>query len=181
MAYYFLKPKVMAWVLSTKCKAIKKDNDNSLDGETLFNEALLEKAYEYCAVVQNSLLENYAIDQYRWHFNQEESQLEFYHSDDALAYKAKAQILGSHSKNSGSWVWSKFNDSILDVCKEQLDIVWETLSAMDENFDSPKFVDEKPIRDYISIGVLMLQAQGWYVGSTANADIYFIINKIQNA
>lgn len=141
-------------------------------------EGLADDALKYFQHVQNALASEYSFD--RWHYDQESAELTFFEGEK-LKLKAKAQILGSFSHNSNSWLWSFFNESILESAQEELFIVWKTLLTMEELFPMAYQVsDPDYLSQMLAISVFMTQAKGAYIGKNVatNSETYLIITDI---
>lgn len=144
-------------------------------------EQLAEEAIKHFEKVQNELTSKHCFGD-RWNYDQEIAELTFY-ENDKLIFKVKAQILGSYSHNSNTWLWSFFNESILPNAQDELFSVWKTILTIEEIFP---IAYEVKGDDYLSkmlaIAVFMSQAQGAYIAKNEknNSDTYFIITDILN-
>lgn len=142
-------------------------------------DGLTDESFQYLEKVQNVLTSEYRFGD-RWHYDQESAAISFF-EDEKLILKAKAQILGTYSQNSNTWLWSFFNESILESAQDELFIVWKTLLTMEELFPIAYPVsDLNYLSQMLAISVFMAQAKGAYIAKNEvnNSQTYFIITDV---
>lgn len=144
------------------------------------SDQIAEESACYFDKVQNDFVSKYSFGD-RWNYDQEKAELTFY-KNETLIFKAKAQILGSYSHNSHTWLWSLFNESITDSAQENLFTVWHTMLTLEELFPIAYEVkSEGYLHKMLSIAIFISQAKAAYIAKNekTNSETYFIITEIQ--
>jgi len=170
----------------------KHDTDSDSDVDAILNESIIsqltENAVEYATKVQDEMVKTYFdsnADKYdRFHLNMEEGTLTFY-TDDVPIVQAQIQVVGSHAKNSNTWMWSTLNVSIPAICTDKMNKVKDFLGVVEwGNFDDVTPVEEGFIGDAVYLSLMVLEGVGFYKAPSANSDVYLVmtdINWVQKA
>ncbi|MGE3320485.1 MAG: DUF6882 domain-containing protein [Candidatus Berkiella sp.] len=162
------------------------DTEDDLEVDSIVNESmiaqLIENAVQYATDVQEETLETYFdsnADKYdRYHINMEEGTLTFY-TDNVPMVQAQIQVVGSHSKNSNTWMWSTLNGSIPAICTNKMDKVKDFLGVVEwGNFDDVTEVEEGFIGDAVYLSLMVLEGVGFYKAPSANSDLYVVMTDI---
>lgn len=164
----------------------KHDTESDSDVDAILNESIIsqltENAVEYATKVQDEMLKTYFdsnADKYdRFHLNMEEGTLTFY-TNDVPMLQAQIQVVGSHAKNSNTWMWSTLNGSIPAICTDKMNKVKDFLGVVEwGNFDDVTEVEEGFIGDAVYLSLMVLEGVGFYKAPSANSDVYLVITDI---
>lgn len=102
-------------------------------------------------------------------------------NNGATKIVATAQILGSYSTSSGTWMWSWANNTVDAAVKKEMDKVKEfgETRKYKELFE-PKFAcDEEHAWTLTSVAGEVLNAKGAYRGQIQDGWVYFLITDIE--
>lgn len=174
------------WKKMNDRKSIATNDIEDLDAEEIVNESIFsqlsESAIEYATKVQEETMRTYFdsnADKYdRYHINLEEGTLTFY-TNDVPMVQAHIQVVGSHAKNSNTWMWSTLNASIPEISTHKMNQVQEFLSVIEwGNFDEVTEVEEDFISNAVYLSLMVLEGVGFYKAPSANNDIYVVMTDI---
>ncbi|MBK9154493.1 MAG: hypothetical protein IPM25_09815 [Chloracidobacterium sp.] len=118
----------------------------------------------------------------RWDYLQEDGKLRF-STGGVDVVLATAQIVGSYSTYSGTWMWSWANNSVDQKVKKDIGKVREfgSKNKFSELFE-PKFAcDEAYAWTLTKAAGEVLNARGAYRGKIPDGWVYFLITDIKRA
>lgn len=147
-------------------------------GAKMFSDALLAQAHIYSAATQAETIEKYHLEKYdRWWVDQELGAIIFFKNEIPMV-KAKIQVIGSHSINNQSWLWSLFNETIVEKCIDSMAPFWKLIDDSEMGLTPHPTVDEQFIREAIAVCMYTLQAKAHYRAPSANANTYLILTDL---
>lgn len=140
--------------------------------------AKAEKGFSSRAAKLDKEFELATIDQ--WNYSQSEGLLRF-SENSVLKIAAKAQIVGSYSKASGTWKWSWANGTVDESVKRDISKVREF--GAERNFkeltDAHFACGEAHAWTLVAAAGEVLNARGAYRGQISDGWVYFLITDVQ--
>jgi hypothetical protein len=172
----------MMRLLSVLCLAFMLIPVQSQTNDAVSYEKLLEEAMADFGPRATRLNEEYKLGSYRWDLDQTTGKLIF--SDGGVPRViANAQIVGSYSTYSNTWMWSWANQSIDENMKKGMGKIKEYGEKHKfKELVTPKWAcDENYGWTMTAVAGYLLKAKGAYRGPIDDGYVYMLITEIKRA
>lgn len=144
-------------------------------------ESFLDEAMEYLQSQQDRLNADYQLSSWqRYNYNQEAGTIVF-SSDGRIGIIADIHIVGSTSKNGGTWLWAWDNPSVLDRVKHCLTEVrtFGEVHGFDKLTTAKWPGDERDGWEMTAAAAFILQTQGAYRAPDDNGVLFMVLRNIR--